>query len=80
MALSTGLARAFAHAVRPCFVQQSRGRTAWAKAESEIVPTPQRIGRLCPPYVSKNSSVAVSRSVACGVRNRAALARSSVVA
>src|SRR5260221_13103052 len=22
----------------------------WAKAESKIVPTPQRPGRLCPPY------------------------------
>ncbi len=33
-------------------VQQSRRRTAWAKAESKIVPTPQRLGRLCPPYVT----------------------------
>ncbi len=40
-------------------VQQSRRRTAWAKAESKIVPTPQRLGRLCPPYVGAALLVAV---------------------
>jgi uncharacterized membrane protein len=33
-------------------VQQSRRRTAWAKAESKIVPTPQRLVRLGAPYVT----------------------------
>src|SRR5260370_36989673 len=31
-------------------IQQSHRRTAWAKAESDVVPTPQRLGRLRPPY------------------------------
>jgi mono/diheme cytochrome c family protein len=30
--------------------QKPRLRTAWAKAESRLVPTSQRPGRLCPPY------------------------------
>ena len=31
-------------------VQSSHRRTAWAKAENLLLPTPQRLGRLCPPY------------------------------
>jgi mono/diheme cytochrome c family protein len=41
-------------------VQQSRRWTAWAKAEGKIVPTPQHLGRLCPPYAAAVLMIALT--------------------
>jgi uncharacterized membrane protein len=45
-------------------VQRSRRWTAWANAEGAIVPTPQRLGRLCPPYAAAVLMIALTAAPA----------------